>query len=82
MGRVPADGVDELWENKPPRGGCTVAESFGVIGWKISLCLEFAALLFNFGRNKKKKCKSSTVGWSIVINCCVPAILDTELKPR
>lgn len=53
MGRVLADSTNELWENKPP-WGCTVAESFGAISWKISLCLEFAVLLFNFGRNQKK----------------------------
>lgn len=49
MGRVLAHGTDGV-ENKPPYGR-TVAESFDVISWKISLCLEFAVLLFIFGRN-------------------------------
>lgn len=50
-GRVLAASARALWENTLP-WWWAVAESSGEISWKISLCAEFAALLFNFGRNK------------------------------
>lgn len=50
-GRVLADSTGALWESTLP-WWWAVAESSGEISWKISLCAEFAALLFNFGRNK------------------------------